>query len=104
MPQHQRLDRRRIDLAAAADDQIFLAAGDAQVAYLIDAAEVAGHKPSRRVECGLGRRLIVEIAEHQAGAAAADLADLARRGFDVGVILTPNTDLVPVAGAPTGLG
>jgi hypothetical protein len=62
---------------------ILLTAGDVQVARLVDPAEVAGDKPALRVECRLGRFLVVEIAEHQAGAAAADFADFARRGLDI---------------------
>ena len=38
------------------------------------------------VEGVLGRLLVVEIAEHQARAAAADLADLAGRGLGVRIV------------------
>src|SRR5258707_11581374 len=73
-------DVRGMDVIAAADDHILLAAGDAQIALAVEPAEIAGHEPARGVERRLGRHLVVEIAEHQAGAAAADLADLAWRG------------------------
>src|SRR4051812_36484222 len=92
-----------MDVAAAADDHILLAAGDAQIARLVDPPEIASHKPLRGVERGLGSCLIVEIAEHQAGAAPPDLADLAGCGFDIGVVLAPYADLVAVAGATAGL-
>src|SRR5205823_4986227 len=93
---------RRINVAAAADDHILLAAGDPQIARLVDLSEIAGHKPSCGVERGLGSRLVVEIAEHQAGAATSDFADFARCGSDVGIVLPPDANLVPVAGMPAG--
>src|ERR1700722_3828640 len=83
MPQRSRFDRRWMDVAAAANDYVLLAPGDAQIAGLVELPEIAGHEPPCGVERRFGRRLVVEIAEHQPGAAAADLAGLARCRFDI---------------------
>src|SRR5207248_2114521 len=85
----QILDLRRMDVVAAADDQILLAADDLEIAVRIEPAEIARHEPSRAVERVLGRLLVVEIAEGQTGAAAADLADLAGPDLDISVFLVP---------------
>jgi hypothetical protein len=53
-----------------------------------------------RVERNLGRRLIVEIAEHQAGAAGADLADFAGRRLRIRVVPAPDADLEPSQARP----
>src|SRR5262249_57047575 len=45
---------------------------------------------------------VIEIAEHQAGATAADFAGLTGRGFTVGIIVAPDADLVAGARAPAG--
>src|SRR5215471_11905414 len=103
VPQRQRLDAGRMDIAAAAYDHILLAAGDTEIACLVDPAEVASHEPALHVERRFGRLLVVEIAEHQTGAAAADFADFAGRGFDVRIILAPDADLVAGTSAPAGL-
>src|SRR6266581_3785121 len=101
--QRQGFDVRRMDIAAAADDDILLAAGDAQIALIVEPAEIAGHEPARFVERRLGRHLVVEIAEHQAGAAATDLADLAWRDGDIGIVLAPDADFVARTGPAGGL-
>src|ERR1051326_4521950 len=103
MAQRHGLDRRRVNVTAAAYDYVLLAAGDPQIPRLVDLSEIAGHEPPRGIERGLGCRLVVEVAEHQTGAATADLADFARCGFDVGVVLPPDANLVPIAGAPASL-
>ena len=46
MTHRQRLDARRIDVAAAADDHVLLTPGDAQVAVVVEPAEIAGHEPA----------------------------------------------------------
>src|ERR1051326_1623559 len=97
------LDRGRVNVTAAAYDYVLLAAGDPQIPRLVDLSEIAGHEPPRGIERGLGCRLVVEIAEHKAGAATADLTDFARCGFDVGIVLPPDAKLVPIAGAPASL-
>src|SRR6516162_4514916 len=66
--QCQRLDTGGMNVAAAADDNILLAAGDPEITCLVDPAEIAGHEPALRVECCFRRLLVVEIAKHQAGA------------------------------------
>src|SRR5215208_7739748 len=103
MAQRQLLDPRGIDLAATAVDHILLAAGNAQIAGIVEPAEIAGHEPAGGVERRLGRKLVVEIAEHQAGAAAADLADFTRRCLVVRLVLAPDTDLIPLARMPARL-
>src|SRR5207245_52513 len=100
----QSLDTRRVDVAAAADDHILQTPGNAQVTGVVHPAEIAGHEPALRVERGLGGRLVVEIAEHWAGAAAADLADRARRGFNIRIVLAPDADLIAFAAAAAGVG
>src|SRR6201997_5673395 len=62
VPQRQRLDRRWMDVATATYDHILLAAGDVEIACLVDPAEIAGHKPALRVERLFGRLLVVEVA------------------------------------------
>ena len=103
MPRRQFLDPRRMDVVAAADDDVLAAAGDAQIAVLVERAEIAGHEPAALVEGVLGRRLVVEIAEHQAGAAPADLADLAGRRLGVGIVGLEDAQLVAGAGLAGGL-
>jgi hypothetical protein len=48
MPQRDRLDGGRMDVAAGADDYILLTARDVQVARLVDPAEVASSWPVQR--------------------------------------------------------
>ena len=60
----------------ATDDHLLYPAGDRDVAARIHAPEVAGMQPAVGVD-GLGRRrVVVVIAQHDAGAAGADFADL----------------------------
>ena len=54
------------------------------------------------VERGFGGDLVAEIAQCQHAAAAADLADLARRRLGVGILGLEDPDLVAVAGAAAG--
>src|SRR5215472_15986674 len=68
-------------------------AAEAQISLVIDPAEIAGHEPSVAVERLLGRSLIVEIPEHQARTAAADLTDFAGRRLDIRFVLPPDLDL-----------
>ena len=46
MLQRQRLDPRRVDVVAAANDDVLLAAGDAQIAIGVERTEIAGHEPA----------------------------------------------------------
>src|SRR6185437_638820 len=70
------LDLARVDVVAAADDQLLLAVHDVEVAVLIDAAHVAGVQPA--VDDRLGRRLRpLPVALHHVVAADDDLAHLA---------------------------
>src|SRR4051812_12977706 len=92
-----------MDVVAATDDDVLAAAGDAQITLRIDGAEIAGHKPAAVVEGVFGRRLIVEIAEHQACTAPAELADLAGRHLDVRVALLEDPELVARAAFAGGL-
>src|SRR6516225_5649906 len=88
---------------AAADDDVLLTADDAQIALPVQPTEIAGHEPAMRVKRRRGGRRVVEIAEHQAGAAAADLADLARRSLDVRIVLPPDANLEALAGPAAGV-
>jgi hypothetical protein len=103
VPKPDRLDAGGIDVAVSADNHILFAAGDTQIARLVDPAEVAGHEPPLLIEGRLGRLLVVKVAEHQAGAAAADLADFARGSLGVRIVRAPDADLIPGTGAPAGL-
>ena len=49
MPVQRLFDARRIDVVAAADDQLLLAAGQPEVAVRVLAAEVAGVQPAPAV-------------------------------------------------------
>jgi len=51
--QYDLLDLRGVDILAAGDDHIFLAAADGQIALVVEAAEVAGMDPA--VTKSLGR-------------------------------------------------
>ena len=84
------------------DDHVLQTPGNAQVAGVVHPAKIAGHEPALRVEGGLRGCLVVEIAEHQAGATAADLADLAGRRFNVRIVLAPDADLIAFAAAAAG--
>src|SRR6516164_11344339 len=97
------LDPRRMNVVATPDDQVLLAADDIEAALVVEPAEIAAHEPSRSVERLLGRLLVVEIPQRQAGAAPTDLADRTCRRLDVGVVLVPDPDLVGPAGAPASL-
>ena len=55
--------------------------------FWVERSQIAGHEPSGRVKRLLRRHLVVGIAEHQAGAAPADLADFADRKLDIGIVL-----------------
>ena len=46
MPRRQLLDPRRMDVVAAADDDVLAAAGDPQIAVGVERAEIAGHEPA----------------------------------------------------------
>ena len=70
------LDLARVDVVAAADDQLLLAVDDEEVAVLVDLAHVAAVEPA--VDDGLlGRLLAVPVALHDVVALDDDLADLA---------------------------
>src|SRR6218665_2206430 len=87
------VDGGGMDVVAATDDQVLLAANDLQVALGIEPSQVAAQEPAAAVEGLLGARLIAEIAEHQLAASATDLADLARRGLQVRVLRVPEAHL-----------
>src|SRR4051794_11937268 len=93
-----------MNVAPAADDHILLSAGKMEIARVVEPAEVAGHEPALRVERRLRRALVIEIAEHQAGAATTDLADFAGCGLGVRIVLAPDAKLIPGAGAPATAG
>src|SRR5690348_4087837 len=94
MTQRERLDPSGIDVVATTQDDVLLASDDAQAPVLVERSKIPGHEPSGCVERLLRRHLVVEVAEHQAGAAPADLADLADRQLDIGISLVPDPDFV----------
>src|SRR5216684_4343015 len=102
MAHREVLDPGRVDVVAAADDQILLAADDFEAALFVEPPEIARHEPAAAVERILGRLLVVEIAEHQAGAATADFADLAGSQFAVRAVLLKEFDLIGAAGPAAG--
>ena len=68
------LDLRRADVLAAADDEVGRPADDREVAVVVDPHDVADEHPAvRRVQLGVGRR-IVEVAAGQQRALAPRLA------------------------------
>src|SRR3954462_13629221 len=70
------LDLARVDVVAAADDQLLLAVDDEEVAVLVDLAHVAGVEPA--VDDPLvGFLGLVPVALHDVVALDGDLADLA---------------------------
>jgi hypothetical protein len=88
---------------AAADHQVLQPPDDLQAAVPVEPAEVAAHEPAATVERLLGGALVVEIAQHQAGAAAADLADGAGGDFAVRVLAVEDAHLVAAPGAAAGV-
>src|SRR5690606_20226860 len=84
----------------AADDEVLEAPADRQVAAAVQSPEIAREEPAVAVEAPLGGALIVEIAEHQRGAAAADLALGTGLGGPVGVVDVEEADLVGASAAP----
>ncbi len=96
-------DPRRINVVTAANDQVFLAAGNLEITVLIDTAEVSGHEPAFSVERIVICALIVEVTQHEAGSAPADLPRFADRQFLVDIVLRENLDLVSIANATGGL-
>ena len=105
---HQRMldgeifDLRRVDVVPAPDDNVLHPADDGEVALRVEPAKVARQEPAVPVEGFLGRLLIVEIAQHQAGALAADLPDLADRDRNVAIVLREQPDGIAASAAPAG--
>ena len=70
------LDLARVDVVAAADDQVLLAVDDVEVAVLVDAGHVAAVEPAAAHRLR-GRVGALPVALHDVVAADHDLADLA---------------------------
>ena len=81
-------------LAARGDDELLLAAGDAQEALVVQRAEVAGVQPAVGVERLLGRCLVLPVAAEDDLAAEQDLAVVGDPGGDAGQGLADGADLV----------
>ena len=64
MREQRVLDRRRVDVVAAADDQVLGAAGEADEAVVVDGAEVAGVEPAV-AELAVGAQLGPGLAADQ---------------------------------------
>ena len=86
------LDLARIDVVAAADDEILLAVDDEQEAVLVDVAEVAGAHPAAG-EGRLGGLGIVVVALHHVDAADHHLADVVAAGRQDAILLVPDLDV-----------
>src|SRR5579872_7486103 len=91
------LDLARVDVVAAADDQVLLAVHDVEVAVLVDPGQVAGVEPAvaDRLGGGLGP---LPVALHDVRPADDDLAHLALGLLAVLVVHDPHPD-VPDGGA-----
>ena len=70
------LDLARVDVVAAADDQVLLAVDDVEVAVLVGAGHVAAVEPAAAHRLR-GRLGLLPVALHDVVAADQDLADLA---------------------------
>src|SRR4051795_6630159 len=81
-------DLTRIHVFAAANDHVFDAPDDVDVALVVHRGQVPGVHPARRVDRPVGCLRVVPVAEHDAVAAGAQLAGLPPRhrsaGGDVG--------------------
>src|SRR5262245_31426691 len=86
------LDLAGGDVLAAADDQILLAAGDEEVAILVDPSEVAGVQPAVD-DGGAGRLFLLVVALHDPSRADADLALLTGNEELVAVVHDPELDI-----------
>src|SRR5947209_14731369 len=96
MAQESVLDLGRVNVEAADDEHVLDATDDAEVAALVEHAEVAGARPAvvgQRVGRGLR---VVEVAGHHRPALDDDLARLSRRSIDA--------ELEPGTGAAHGGG
>src|SRR6476469_6712903 len=85
------LDLARVDVVAAADDQVLLAVDDVEVALLVDAGHVAGVEPTaaHRLLGGVGA---LPVALHDVVAADHDLTDLALGDIVVVLVDDPHLD------------
>mgnify|MGYP000942391913 CR=1 FL=1 len=93
------LDLARVDVDAAADDQVARAASEGQVAALVELAEVAGAEPA--VAQHLGRLLgPAPVAGHRLLAAHAHLADLP--AGELGAVLAADAQLDADQRPPAG--
>ena len=79
------LDLARVDVVAAADDHVFLAVDDEEVAVLVHRGHVAGVEPAALHDL-LGGVRAAQVALHDVVAADHDLADLALRDLVVVVV------------------
>src|SRR5690348_3421824 len=79
MPRQRLFHLTRVDVVAAADDQLAGAAGDGEVAVVADRAEIAGLEPAVRAEYFGGGVGAVPVAGEDVRPAHLDLADRARR-------------------------
>ena len=78
------LDHRRVDVVAAADDQVLGAAGQVEVAVLVQVAEVAGVEPAG-LEPDVLVVLVAQVTREHVGSAHADHADFGRRALADGI-------------------
>jgi hypothetical protein len=72
-------DLARVDVLAAADDQVLDPPDDVHVAVVAHDGEIAGVHPARRIDGGVGRRNVLPVPEHDRIAARTELARCAAR-------------------------
>ena len=80
------LDLLRVDVAAAGDDHVLGAAGDEEIAVVVDEAEVAGVDPAAVAHHRRRRLGVLEVALHRRRAAELDAAFDARRPPLAGIV------------------
>ena len=80
------LDLLRGDVAAAGDDHVLGAAGDEELAVVVDEAEVAGVDPAALADHGRRRVGVLEVALHRRRPAELDAAFDARRSRRAGIV------------------
>src|ERR1700738_2587744 len=78
-------DPGRMNVVAAADDEILLATDDSQIASVILLPEITAQEPAGGVEGAFRHQLIRIVSEHQRGTAATDLTYFTGAHFHVPV-------------------
>src|SRR5512140_3225607 len=91
-----------MDVAATADNEVFLAADDLESSCFVQPPQVARHEPAVPIVSLLGCALVVEVTQHQTRAAAPDFPNFPLCDLDIRILLAPNRDFVTRTRAATG--